>query len=100
MLAVTTQNKLLLGGMAAVFIVFALVSSFLLPARSPNFPGKNRNTFLLITGVLFVAMLVFVELFAVEEEEPAGDREALVQALGRADGGTPGSPAASGEGGI
>ena len=77
--AVSTQNKLLLGGMALIFIVFALLSSFVFPRRNPNFPGERRNLFLLATGVLFVAMLLAVELFAVEEEEPhGGEPEALV----------------------
>ncbi len=76
--AVSTQNKLLLGGMALIFIVFALVSSLVLPRRDPNFPGKRRNLFLAVTAVLFVCMLLAVELFAVEEEEPAGGHEAFV----------------------
>lgn len=75
---VSTQNKLLLGGMALIFIVFSLVSSFVLPRRDPNFPGEKRNLFIAVTAVLFVAMLLAVELFAVEEEEPAGGHEALV----------------------
>ena len=76
--AVSTQNKLLLGGMALIFIVFSLVSSFVLPRRDPNFPGDRRNLFLGVTAVLFVVMLLAVELFAVEEEEPGGGHEALV----------------------
>jgi hypothetical protein len=76
--AVSTQNKLLLGGMALIFIVFALVSSFVLPRRDPNFPGDRRGLFLGVTAVLFVFMLLAVELFAVEEEEPGGGHEALV----------------------
>ena len=76
--AVSTQNKILLGGMALVFIVFSLVSSFVFPRRDPNFPGKRRNLFLAITAVLFVGMLLAVELFAVEEEEPHEETEALV----------------------
>jgi hypothetical protein len=78
--AVSTQNKLLLGGMALIFIVFALVSSFVLPRRDPDFPGDRRGLFFAVTAVLFVAMLLAVELFAVEEEEPAGGHEALVAA--------------------
>ncbi len=76
--AVSTQNKILLGGMALIFIVFSLVSSFVMPRRDPNFPGEKRNLFIVITAVLFVCMLLAVELFAVEEEEPAGEHEALV----------------------
>ena len=76
--AVSTENKLLLGGMAAIFIAFSLLSSFYFPRRDPTFPGRRRNLFLLITGVLFVCMLLAVELFAVEEEHE-GEPEALVQ---------------------
>jgi len=68
----------LLGGMALIFIVFSLVSSFVMPRRDPNFPGEKRNLFIVITAVLFVCMLLAVELFAVEEEEPGGEHEALV----------------------
>ena len=76
--AVSTQNKILLGGMALIFIVFALVSSFVMPRRDPNFPGERRNLFLGVTAVLFVCMLLAVEFFAVEEEEHGGEHEALV----------------------
>jgi len=74
--AVSTQNKLLLGGTAAIFIVFALVSSFVLPRRNPNFPGRGMPWFLLATTVLFAAMMLAVEFFAVEEEEPGHGGEA------------------------
>ena len=74
--AVSTQNKLLLGGMAAIFIAFALASSFLLPRREPNFPGRRLPLFLGITVVLFVGMMLAVEFFAVEEEEGGGEEHA------------------------
>jgi len=76
--AVSTQNMILLGGMALIFIVFSLVSSLVMPRRDPNFPGEKRNLFIVITVVLFVCMLLAVEFFAVEEEEPGGEHEALV----------------------
>lgn len=76
--AVSTQNKFLLGGMALIFIVFSLVSSFVLPRRDPTFPGDRRNLFLGVTAALFVTMLLAVEFFAVEEEESGGGHEALV----------------------
>ena len=74
--AVSTENKILLGGMAAIFIAFSLLSSFYWPRRDPNFPGERRNVFIVVTAILFVGMLLAVELFAVEEEEEHGGEEA------------------------
>ena len=76
--AVSTQNKILLGGMAAIFIGFALVSSFVLPRRNPTFPGHRLGLFLTITVVLFVGMMLAVEFFAVEEEEPGHEQPAAI----------------------
>jgi hypothetical protein len=76
--AVSTQNKILLGGMAAIFIAFALVSSFVLPKREPEFPGRRLPLFLTATVVLFVGMMLAVEFFAVEEEEPAHEEPAAL----------------------
>ena len=73
--ALSTQNKLLLGGMGAIFIAFSLASSFVLPRRDPNFPGHRLPTFLTITVALFVCMMLAVEFFAVEEEEPGGHEQ-------------------------
>ena len=78
--AVSTQNKLLLGGIATLFILFALVSSLVVPRTRPEFPGHRRNLFIGATAVLFVAMLLAVELFAVEEEEPHEETEAALAA--------------------
>jgi hypothetical protein len=64
--------------MAVIFIVFSLLSSFVFPRRDPNFPGRRLNVFLAVTAILFVGMLLAVELFAVEQEEPEGGHEALV----------------------
>ena len=79
--AVSTQNKILLGGIALIFIVFALLSSFVLPRRDPEFPGDRRGLFYVATAVLFVGMLLAVEFFAVEEEEPGGGHEALMASI-------------------
>jgi uncharacterized membrane protein YqjE len=69
--ALSTTHKILLAGTALVFIAFALVSSFVLPRRDPNFPGNRLNWFLGATVVLFVCMMLAVEFFAVEPKEPA-----------------------------
>ena len=80
--AVSTENKILLGGMAAIFIAFSLLSSFYCPGANPNFPGERRNLFIVVTAIMFVGMLLAVELFAVEEEEEhGGERSARARRL-------------------
>jgi hypothetical protein len=70
LLGLTTTNKIGLAGTAVVFIAFALASSFLLPRRWPDYPGRRLGLFVAATLALTVAMLAAVEIFAVEEEEP------------------------------
>ena len=80
LLGLATSHKIGLAGTAIVFIAFALASSFLLPRRWPDYPGRRLGLFVLATVVLTVAMLAAVEFFAVEQEEEheGGDQETLV----------------------
>ena len=53
---------------AVTFIGFALVSSFVIPRRQPDFPGKNGiSVFAIVCIVLFVAQLTSVIVFGVEK---------------------------------
>ena len=70
--ALTSENKILLGGMGAIFIVFALASAFVIPRYRPDFPGRRVGLFSAVCVALFVAMMLSVEFFAVEEEEAHG----------------------------
>jgi cytochrome c553 len=72
-LALSTGQKLGLLVFAAIFIAFALASSFLFPRYQPDFPGRGLRLFIAVTVVLTIAMLGAVEIFAKEEhaEEPA-----------------------------
>jgi mono/diheme cytochrome c family protein len=63
-------------GLAAVgvaFIVFALVSSLVLPRRNPNFPGKGMGWYVTLCALFFVAMISAVLVFGREKEEQAGN---------------------------
>lgn len=71
LLALSTGHKLGLGLAAGVFIVFALSSSFLLPRYRPDFPGRRVGAFVAASILLFVGMMVAVETFGKESEEPA-----------------------------
>jgi cytochrome c6 len=77
-LALSTTNKLVLGGTAAVFIAFALLSAFVIPRRYPKFPGRGLDWFLLGTVGMFVAMMLAVVFFAVEDEEEGAHAAATV----------------------
>ena len=71
-LGLATSNKISLALFAGVFIVFALLSSFVFPRWRPDFPGEQgRKWFIIATLALFVAMLFAVNVFAKEDEEEA-----------------------------
>lgn len=67
----STGHEIGLAAVGGAFIVFALVSSFVLPMRSPNFPGRNVGTFVAFGVVFFVVMISAVILFGKEKPEQA-----------------------------
>jgi uncharacterized cupredoxin-like copper-binding protein len=70
--ALSTGHMIGLAVTGAVFIAFALASSILAPRRWPDFPGKNGlSVFIIVSIVLFLAMLTAVEVFGVESEPKA-----------------------------
>ena len=78
LLGLTANQKLGLGGAAAIFIAFALISALLIPRYRPDFPGrKGVGLFVVLTLLLMVGMLGAVVVFANEEEhaEAAGHGE-------------------------
>jgi cytochrome c6 len=75
--ALSTAHRIGLASVGGAFIVFSLVSSFLLPRRNPNFPGKSGVGWYVLLGVLFfLAMMTAVLVFGREKPEaeaaPAG----------------------------
>ena len=77
LVGLATSNKIWLALFAGVFIVFALLSSFVFPRRRPDFPGEDgRKWFIVATLALFVAMLFAVNVFAKEDEEPHSEKAA------------------------
>ena len=75
-LALTTGNKIGLGLTAAVFIAFALASTFVIPRYHPDFPGGGLRLFIVLTTLLFGAMMAAVFVFGREEEEPPTEEPA------------------------
>lgn len=54
------DQKIGLLAFGAAFIVFALICSFVLPGRNPNFPGKRIWWFVVVTACFVIAMLTAV----------------------------------------
>jgi uncharacterized cupredoxin-like copper-binding protein len=71
LLALSTSHKIGLAGVAAVFIAFALASSFLFPRYRPSYPAGRLGWFIVVTLALFVGMLAAVEIFGREPAEKA-----------------------------
>ena len=68
-LALSTGHQVGLAVTAAVFIAFALASSFLFPRVRPNYPAGGLPAFIVVSFIFFFGMLAAVEVFGVEEEE-------------------------------
>jgi uncharacterized cupredoxin-like copper-binding protein len=67
--ALSTGNKIGLAVVAAVFITFALTSSFVASRRRPDFPGPNGlSVFVIASIALFAAMITAVVVLGVESE--------------------------------
>jgi plastocyanin len=71
----STGNKIGLAVVGAIFIAFALTSSFVIPRRRPDYPGKNgMSVFIIASIVLFAGMLTAVSVFDVEAEAKGGEK--------------------------
>jgi mono/diheme cytochrome c family protein len=92
--ALSGGQKLGLLVVAAIFIGFALASSFLFPRSDPDFPGRRLRLFVAVSIGLMVAMLTAMAVFAREDEEEGGHAtEPPAQAEGTTPGETqPGAP--------
>jgi cytochrome c6 len=66
--ALSTGNKVGLGVIALVWIVFSLAVSMLVPRYRPGFP-KNVGAFLAVCALFFAAMLFAVFYFGKESKE-------------------------------
>jgi hypothetical protein len=66
LLALSTGHKLGLGLSVLVFAGFALISSMVIPRRSPQYPGRGLPIFLAVSVLLFVGMMAAVIIFGAE----------------------------------
>ena len=73
--ALSTGHKTVIVVAAAVFIVFALCSSFVFSRMNPNFPGKRIALFIAVCVLLTAAMLGAIIVFATEPPEAGAKAE-------------------------
>jgi mono/diheme cytochrome c family protein len=69
--ALSDAQKTGIALMGAAFIVFALVSSFLIPRRWPNFPGRHVWAYVAVVICFFAAMMAVIVFVAKEPPEKA-----------------------------
>jgi mono/diheme cytochrome c family protein len=65
----SAAQKAGIAGMGAAFIVFALVSSFVIPRYRPDFPGRRLWPYVALVACFFVAMIVVVVFVGREKSE-------------------------------
>jgi len=60
----STGHKIVLIAAAAIFIVFAVSSSFLVPRYKPDFPGPvGLSVFVIASITLFLMMVLAINFF-------------------------------------
>lgn len=65
----STGHKIGLAIVGGAFIVFAVISSFLLPRLNPNFPGRGLGWYVMLCVAFFIAMLSAVIVLGREKPE-------------------------------
>ena len=68
--ALSTAHKLGLGLSALAFILFALISSMVIPRRNPDYPGKRLGWFVFVSFLFFAWMMTAVLVFGREKHAP------------------------------
>ena len=67
--SLSAAQKAGIAGMGAAFIVFALVSSFVVPRYRPNFPGRSVWPYVGLVVCFFVGMMAVVVFVGREKSE-------------------------------
>ena len=71
-IGLSTAQELGLVAVAGAFILFAVLSAFVLPNRDPDYPGRRLGAFVAASALFCVAMLTAIVLLAREPEEAEG----------------------------
>ncbi len=101
--SLSTGHEIVLLAVAGAFILFALVSSFVVPRRNPNFPGNSVGLYSTIAVLFVIAMIATVIAFGKEKKTEAATTPATTTAQtttapGTTSSGTATTPATTGAG--
>jgi mono/diheme cytochrome c family protein len=94
--SLSTGHKIGLAAVGLAFVVFALISSLVLPRRNPDFPGSGLGWYVALCVLFFVAMIGAVLYFDREPKEAAAEPTTTAAAATTT---APVTPAAPGSGG-
>ena len=78
--SLSTGHKVGLATVGGLFIAYALVSSFVMPRRIPDFPGRFLGLYITVSVLFFVAMLSAVLIFGKEKSEAASEAQTTTAA--------------------
>jgi cytochrome c553 len=87
----STGHKIGLASVGGAFVLFALISSFVLPRSNPDFPGRGLGWYVVLCVVFFVAMISAVLYF---DREPKEANAASTTTAATTTGTAPGDPVA------
>jgi len=94
--ALSTGNKIGLAVVGGAFIIFSLISAFVLPSRYPNFPGRHVGTYVAISILFFLVMISAVLVFGREKAESRSESPTTTAATATSPTTTAAAPAPSG----
>ena len=72
LIALSSGQKTGMAVMAAVFVIFALLASMVIPRWWPDFPGRYLAPFLAASVLMMFGMMTAIVLLAKEEEAAHG----------------------------
>jgi len=96
--SLSTGHEIVLLAVAGAFILFALVSSFVVPRRNPNFPGNSVNLYSTIAVLFVIVMVATVIAFGKEKKTEAATAPATTTAQTTTAPGTATTPATTSAG--
>jgi mono/diheme cytochrome c family protein len=93
----SAAQKAGIAGMGAAFMIFALVSSFVIPRYRPNFPDRRVWPYVGLVACFFVAMMVVVVFVGREKSEAKAEATTTPTSTSQSTSPSPPAPAPTGD---